>query len=84
MRCFDLFLAVLGLVLLVPLFIGAVLVSLMFQPGSPLYLHKTNWVDKLCGDSRVDIEHTKRALGWKPKVTMEGELERTAKWWRSR
>ena len=40
MRCFDLFLAVLGLVLLVPLFIGAVLVSLMFQPGSPLYLQQ--------------------------------------------
>ena len=38
MRFFDLFLAVLGLVLLAPLFIGAVLVSLIFQPGSPLYL----------------------------------------------
>ena len=40
MRCFDLFLAVLGLVLLAPLFIGAVLVSLIFQPGSPLYLQQ--------------------------------------------
>ena len=44
---------------------------------------KGEWVDKLFGDLRVDIEHTKRTLGWKPKVTMEEELERTAKWWRS-
>jgi nucleoside-diphosphate-sugar epimerase len=44
---------------------------------------KAEWVDKLCGDLRVDIEHTKKTLGWKPKVTMEEELERTAKWWRS-
>ena len=40
MRCSDLFLAVLGLVLLAPLFIGVVLVSLIFQPGSPLYLQQ--------------------------------------------
>ena len=40
MRCFDLFLAVLGLVLLAPLFIGVFLVSLIFQPGSPLYLQQ--------------------------------------------
>jgi len=45
---------------------------------------KGEWVDKLFGDLRVDIEHTKRTLGWKPKVTMEEELERTAKWWRAR
>ena len=38
MRCFDLILSALGLVLLAPLFIGVVLVSLIFQPGSPLYL----------------------------------------------
>ncbi|NBR71219.1 MAG: NAD-dependent epimerase/dehydratase family protein [Proteobacteria bacterium] len=44
---------------------------------------KGEWVDKLFGDLRVDIEHTKKTLGWKPKVTMEEELERTAKWWRS-
>lgn len=43
---------------------------------------KGEWVDKLCGDLRVDISETKRLLGWKPKVTMEQELERTAKWWR--
>ena len=45
---------------------------------------KGEWVDKLCGDLRVDISETKRLLGWKPKVTMEEELERTAKWWRTR
>jgi len=39
-RCFDLILAVLGLVLLAPLFIGVFLVSLIFQPGSPLYLQQ--------------------------------------------
>ena len=45
---------------------------------------KGEMVDKLFGDLRVDIEHTKKILGWKPKVTMEEELERTAKWWGSR
>ena len=45
---------------------------------------KGDWVDKLCGDLRVDISETKRLLGWKPKVTMEEELERTARWWRVR
>ncbi len=40
MRCFDLILAVLSLVLLAPLFIGVVLVSLIFQTGSPLYLQQ--------------------------------------------
>jgi len=45
---------------------------------------KGDWVDKLCGDLRVDISETKRLLGWKPKVTMEEEFERTAKWWRAR
>jgi len=45
---------------------------------------KGDWVDKLCGDLRVDIEETKRLLGWKPKVTMEEELERTAVWWKTR
>ena len=45
---------------------------------------KGEMVDKLFGDLRVDIEHTKKTLGWKPKVMMEHELERTAKWWRSR
>ena len=45
---------------------------------------KKDWVDKLFGDLRVDISETKRLLGWKPKVTMAEELERTAKWWRSR
>jgi len=47
-------------------------------------LGKGDWVDKLCGDLRVDIEETKRLLGWKPKVTMEEELERTAQWWKTR
>lgn len=41
-------------------------------------------VNKLFGNLQVDIEHTKRTLGWKPKVTMEEELERTANWWRAR
>lgn len=45
---------------------------------------KGDWVDKLFGDLRVDIDETKRILGWKPKVTMEEELRRTALWWRSR
>jgi nucleoside-diphosphate-sugar epimerase len=45
---------------------------------------KGEWVDKLFGDLRVDISETKRLLGWKPRVTMEEELERTAKWWRER
>lgn len=45
---------------------------------------KGEWVDKLFGDLRVDISETKRLLGWKPKVTMEEELERTAHWWRTR
>lgn len=45
-------------------------------------LGKGDWVDRLCGSLRVDISETKRLLGWKPKVTMEEELERTAKWWR--
>jgi nucleoside-diphosphate-sugar epimerase len=44
---------------------------------------KGEMVDKLFGNLQVDIEHTKKTLGWKPKVTMEEELERTAKWWRS-
>ena len=44
---------------------------------------KGEMVDKLFGNLKVDIEHTKKTLGWKPKVTMEEELERTAKWWRS-
>jgi len=43
---------------------------------------KGDWVDKLFGNLQVDIEHTKKTLGWKPVVTMEEELERTAKWWR--
>ena len=43
---------------------------------------KGDWVDKLFGNLQVDIEHTKKTLGWKPKVTMEEELERTAKWWK--
>jgi nucleoside-diphosphate-sugar epimerase len=47
-------------------------------------LGKGDWVDKLCGDLRVDISETKRLLGWKPKVTMEEELARTAQWWRER
>ena len=45
---------------------------------------KGEWVDKLFGNLQVDIEHTKKTLGWKPKVTMEEELERAAKWWRER
>ena len=45
---------------------------------------KGEWNEKLFGNLRVEIEHTKRTLGWKPVVTMEEELERTAKWWRSR
>jgi UDP-glucose 4-epimerase len=45
---------------------------------------KGDWVDKLFGDLKVDISETKRMLGWKPKVTMGEELERTAKWWRER
>jgi len=47
-------------------------------------LGKGDWVDKLCGDLRVDITETKRLLGWRPKVTMEEELERTAVWWKTR
>lgn len=47
-------------------------------------LGKGDWVDKLCGDLRVDISETKRLLGWKAKMTMEEELEQTAKWWRTR
>jgi nucleoside-diphosphate-sugar epimerase len=43
---------------------------------------KGEWVEKLFGNLRVDIEHTKRTLGWEPVVKMEEELERTAKWWR--
>jgi nucleoside-diphosphate-sugar epimerase len=45
---------------------------------------KGDWMDKLCGDLRVDISEAKRLLGWKPKVTMEEEFERTARWWRAR
>ena len=45
---------------------------------------KGKLVDKLCGDLRVDISKTKQLLGWKPIMTMEEELERTAEWWRSR
>jgi len=45
---------------------------------------KGEWVGKLCGDLRVDISETKRLLGWKPKMTMEEELQRTAQWWRER
>ena len=45
---------------------------------------KEEWVDEILGDLTVDISETKRLLGWKPKVTMEEELERTAKWWRKR
>ncbi len=44
---------------------------------------KGELVDKLFGNLQVDIEHTRRTLGWKPKVTMAEELERTAKWWLS-
>jgi len=47
-------------------------------------LRKGEWIDKLFGDLRVDISETKRLLGWKPKVTMEEELERTAVWWKTR
>lgn len=47
-------------------------------------LGKGDWVNKLCGDLRVDISETKRVLGWKPKVTMKEELERTAHWWKTR
>jgi len=43
---------------------------------------KRDWAGKLFENLQVDIEHTKKTLGWKPKVTMEEELERTAKWWR--
>jgi nucleoside-diphosphate-sugar epimerase len=58
-------------------------------PGSLLraglrMVGKGDWVDKLFGDLKVDISETKRILGWKPKVTMGEELERTAKWWRER
>ena len=45
---------------------------------------KGELVDKLFGNLQVDIEHTKKTLGWKPRVRMEEELERTAKWWRER
>ena len=45
-------------------------------------LGKGEWIDKFCGDLRVDISETKRMLGWKPKVAMEEELRRTALWWR--
>ena len=55
----------------------------LMKPGLRL-AGKGEWVDKLFGNLQVDIEHTKRALGWKPKVTMEEELERTARWWRAR
>ena len=55
-------------------------------PGSLLrgglrLVGKGEWVDKLFGDLRVDISETKRVLGWEPKVTMQEELQRTAKWW---
>lgn len=43
---------------------------------------KAEWAVKLWGDLKVDISETKRLLGWKPRVTMEEELERTANWWR--
>jgi nucleoside-diphosphate-sugar epimerase len=55
----------------------------VFKIGLRL-IGKGDWVDKLCGDLRVDISETKRLLGWKPKVTMEEELERTAQWWKTR
>jgi len=55
----------------------------VFKTGLRL-IGKGDWVDKLCGDLRVDIEETKRLLGWKPKVTMEEELQRTAVWWKTR
>lgn len=45
---------------------------------------KKEWEIKLLGDLRIDISETKRLLGWKPKVTMEEELERTAHWWKTR
>ena len=44
---------------------------------------KKEWIEKIFGNQRVYIERTKKTLGWKPKVTMEEELVRTAKWWRS-
>jgi nucleoside-diphosphate-sugar epimerase len=55
----------------------------MLKTGLRL-LGKGEWVDKLFGDLRVDISETKHLLGWKPKVTMEEELARTAQWWRER
>jgi len=55
----------------------------VLQTGLRL-IGKGEWVDKLFGDLRVDISETKRLLGWKPKVTMEEELERTAVWWKTR
>ena len=47
-------------------------------------LGKGEWTEKLCGNLRVDISETKRVLGWRPKMTAEEELERTAHWWKTR
>ena len=35
-------------------------------------------VQRLCGSLQVDIEKTKKVLGWAPPYTPEAELKRTA------
>lgn len=37
---------------------------------------KGSIADRLFGSLRVDIEHTKKTLGWEPKVTLQDELAR--------
>jgi len=43
---------------------------------------KGGWIEKLCGDLRADISKAKSLLEWRPKTTMDIELEETVRWWR--
>lgn len=37
--------------------------------------------DRLCGSLRVDIHETRHTLDWKPPLTFDEELARTARWY---
>ncbi len=41
---------------------------------------KSDMADRLCGSLQVDISKTKQLLGWRPPVTVDEGLAKTARW----
>jgi nucleoside-diphosphate-sugar epimerase len=44
---------------------------------------KSAQVHRLCSSLQVDSSHIRKTLDWKPPITMDEELERVAKWYKS-